>query len=103
MILICYSIDSSASLENVREKWAIEVKHHAPGVPFVLCGLKMDLRGEGKGVSVEQGQEMCDEIGGALYMECSAKTNVGVDEVLGKCVRMALAFKVKKKAGCCVL
>ena len=32
------------SFENVRNKWYPEISHHAPGVPFILIGLKGDLR-----------------------------------------------------------
>ncbi|KUF91923.1 hypothetical protein AM588_10004268 [Phytophthora nicotianae] len=33
-----------ASFENVKSKWLPEIRHHAPGVPFILVGTKSDLR-----------------------------------------------------------
>jgi small GTP-binding protein len=46
VLLICFSIDSPDSLENVPEKWVPEVRHFCPNVPFVLVGCKMDLRND---------------------------------------------------------
>lgn len=44
VFLICFSIISPASFENVRTKWHPEVKHHCPNTPFLLVGTKLDLR-----------------------------------------------------------
>uniref|UniRef100_A0A8C8Y7N1 Ras homolog family member C n=1 Tax=Panthera leo TaxID=9689 RepID=A0A8C8Y7N1_PANLE len=44
VILMCFSIDSPDSLENIPEKWTPEVKHFCPNVPIILVGNKKDLR-----------------------------------------------------------
>lgn len=44
VILMCFSIDSPDSLQNIPEKWVPEVKHFCPNVPIVLVGNKKDLR-----------------------------------------------------------
>ena len=46
VILICFSIDSPDSLQNVVEKWTPEVRHFCPKVPVILVGNKRDLRYE---------------------------------------------------------
>ncbi len=43
VILMCFSIDSPDSLENIPEKWNPEVKHFCPNVPVVLIGKKIKL------------------------------------------------------------
>ena len=40
VILMCFSIDSPDSLENIPEKWTPEVKHFCPNVPIILVGNK---------------------------------------------------------------
>uniref|UniRef100_A0A8C8UCH8 Transforming protein RhoA-like n=1 Tax=Peromyscus maniculatus bairdii TaxID=230844 RepID=A0A8C8UCH8_PERMB len=46
VILMCFSIDSLDSLENIPEKWTPEVKHFCPNVPIILVGNKKDLRND---------------------------------------------------------
>ena len=40
VVLMCFSIDSPDSLENIPEKWTPEVKHFCPNVPIILVGNK---------------------------------------------------------------
>ena len=40
VILMCFSIDSPDSLENIPEKWSPEVRHFCPNVPIILVGNK---------------------------------------------------------------
>ena len=35
VFLVCFSVISPASFENVKEKWFPEVHHHCPGVPIL--------------------------------------------------------------------
>lgn len=46
VFLICYSVTSPTSLENVKSKWYPEVAHHCSGVPIILVGTKEDLRND---------------------------------------------------------
>lgn len=46
VFVICFSIASPPSYENVRHKWHPEVCHHCPDVPILLVGTKKDLRAQ---------------------------------------------------------
>ncbi|CAD5227028.1 unnamed protein product [Bursaphelenchus xylophilus] len=113
VILMCFSIDSPDSLENIPEKWTQEVRHFCPEVPIILVGNKKDIRQDEEAVkemkkinqgpiSVEDGQKMAQQIGAYAYLECSAKTKDGVKEVFETATRAALMTK-KKQAGKCQL
>ncbi|XP_042639142.1 transforming protein RhoA-like [Orycteropus afer afer] len=115
VILICLSIDSPDSLENILEKWTPEVKHFCPNVPIILVGNKKDLRNnehtrwelakmKQEPVKPEEGRDMANRIGAFGYMECSVKIKDGMREVFEMAPRAALqARHGKKKSGCVVL
>ncbi|KAG4099850.1 Rho GTPase [Neocallimastix lanati (nom. inval.)] len=47
VILICFSVDSPDSLNNVEEKWKYEVSFFCPSyLPIILVGCKKDLRND---------------------------------------------------------
>ncbi|KAF5921632.1 hypothetical protein HPG69_012802 [Diceros bicornis minor] len=133
VILMCFSIDSPDSLENIPEKWTPEVKHFCPNVPIILVGNKKDLRndehtrrelakmkqawsgaglclpvaflnlGSKEPVKPEEGRDMANRIGAFGYMECSAKTKDGVREVFEMATRAALQARRGKKKSGCLV
>merc|ERR1711992_367357 len=44
VFLVCYSVVSPSSYENVQEKWVPEISHHCQKTPFLLVGTQIDLR-----------------------------------------------------------
>ncbi|XP_029361606.1 rho-related GTP-binding protein RhoA-C-like isoform X2 [Echeneis naucrates] len=114
VILMCFSVDSPDSLENIPEKWTPEVKHFCPNVPIILVGNKKDLRNDEhtrrelakmkqEPVKYEDGKEMANRISAYGYQECSAKTKDGVREVFEMATRAALQAKKRGKKSTCLL
>ncbi|AMD21531.1 HFL325Cp [Eremothecium sinecaudum] len=116
-IMLCFSVDSRDSLENVKNKWVGEIADHCEGVKLVLVALKCDLRSsEEYGnenaitadsiknqqqngemgnnnntlITYEEGLLMAKEIRALRYLECSAKMNRGVNEAFTEAARCAL-------------
>ena len=92
VFLVCFSVTSPASFENVREKWFPEVHHHCPGVPCLIVGTQVDLRDEPsvrdklakqrmQPVKKEDGERMAKELGAVKYVECSALTQFKLKDV----------------------
>lgn len=48
VFLLCFSVVSPASFQNVPEKWVPEIRRHAPFAPLVLVGTQCDLRDDVK-------------------------------------------------------
>ncbi|KAL3234419.1 GTP-binding protein RHO3 [Nakaseomyces bracarensis] len=111
-IMLCFSIDSRDSLENVKNKWVGEITDHCEGVNLVLVALKCDLRnnennvitpnniqnnrnnnGNQNLITYEEGLAMAKQIGALRYLECSAKLNKGVNEAFTEAARVALTAK----------
>lgn len=40
VFLLCYSIASPPSFENIKSKWISELNHHCPHTPIILVGTK---------------------------------------------------------------
>jgi Ras-related C3 botulinum toxin substrate 1 len=102
VFLVCFSIISPASFENVTAKWYPEISHHCPNVPIILVGTKLDLRDDKETierlkekklapVTYEQGLAKMKEINAVKYLECSALTQKGLKNVFDE-VRISLLF-----------
>ncbi len=109
-IMLCFSVDSPDSLENVQTKWVGEIADHCEGVNLVLVALKCDLRNNeedaeedqqvtpGKRlITYEEGLDVAKKIGALRYLECSGKKNRGVNEAFTEAARCALSAKPKGK------
>lgn len=115
VILISFAIDTPDSLDNVATKWVNEVNELCPGVPTILVGMKKDLRDDPNAieemrlksmhfVDSQHAQQMATRIGAKRYMECSALTGEGVDDVFEAATRSALLFRdgsEERSKGCC--
>jgi len=114
VFLICFSIISPHSFDNVKSKWFPEIQHHPPGVPIILVGTKSDLRGDeamlaslaAKGLRVISREEAAarqKEIGAVQYMECSALTQEGLKDVFDAAIRASMNKPKPKKKGACII
>ncbi|RLV95915.1 GTP-binding protein RHO3 [Spathaspora sp. JA1] len=124
-IMLCFSVDSPDSLENVQSKWVGEIADHCEGVKLVLVALKCDLRSnedsddvhassgyntnpnnpyasnsniyqqQKRLITYEEGLAVAKRVGALRYLECSAKKNRGVNEAFSEAARCALNAKPK--------
>jgi len=118
VFLICFSLVSPPSFENVRTKWWPEISHHAPSTSLVLVGTKLDLREDPMTVeklrerrmapvSYSQGLAMAKDIGAVKYLECSALTQKGLKNVFDEAIRAVLnpqpKLTTRKKNTICIV
>lgn len=103
VVLICYAVDSPASLESVATKWIDEVVLYCPNVPVLLVACKTDLYSSSSGstsdlVARQRGEAVAQRIGAYMFLECSAKTRDGVSAVFEHAARASLrARKPRRK------
>lgn len=116
VFLICFSLVNPNSFANVADKWHPEISHHAPGVPKILVGTKLDLRdnpGEidklrvrnQRPIGPSQGEAMRKKIGAISYKECSALTQAGLKDIFDEAIKVVLFpdQSKKKKSSCSIL
>ena len=120
VFIICFSIVSPKTLQSVVNNWIPEIKEHWTNKPFILVGLryyywlesfektiyhflgtKSDLRtnieilrdlSENKETPVERqmGQKLAAKYGAVKYLECSAATKLGVNQLFDESIKKAL-------------
>ncbi|RUS74364.1 hypothetical protein EGW08_017873 [Elysia chlorotica] len=83
LVIICFSIDQEASMQDVLTRWHPEVKEQCPNVPVMLVGCKSDRRQEIKAlppdkprptcVTYDQGLKTAKNINALVYTETSSK------------------------------
>jgi len=121
IFLLCFSVVSPSSFENIRTKWYPEIQHHCPEAKKILVGTKIDLRNDKKTLddlkgeklpTPEQGESMAREIEAKAYLECSAFTQEGLKRVFEEAIRTVIGHSSnetgkrevdKKKKTCCLL
>jgi len=97
-------------------KWYPEISHHAPNIPIILVGTKLDLRDDPKTIqglrdkrmapiTYPQGIQRQKEINAVRYLECSALTQKGLKNVFDEAIRAVLmpAPKPSSKKRCTIL
>ncbi|KAI4196879.1 MAG: hypothetical protein LQ350_006248 [Teloschistes chrysophthalmus] len=107
-IMLCFSVDSKDSLENIESKWVGEIAENCQGVKLVLVALKCDLRTDEEDdenedpsqprksndmIDYKEGLDVARRIQALRYLECSAKRNRGVNEAFTEAARVALSVK----------
>jgi Ras-related C3 botulinum toxin substrate 1 len=102
VFVICFSVVSPTSLENVQTTWIPELKKHNPTTPYILVGLKTDIRDDlsvcpdnctnncFSSVSYSQGEAVKTAIGAQKYIECSSRFQQNLSEVFEEAVKAAL-------------
>lgn len=89
---------SSGPETNLRSQWYPEIEHHAPNVPIILVGTKLDLREDPatleslrqkrmEPVSYDQALVVAKDIRAHKYLECSALTQRNLKSVFDEAIR----------------
>ncbi|KAJ6495277.1 small GTPase Cdc42 [Mycena sanguinolenta] len=110
VFLICFRVTKPESLDTIRTKWVPEIRHHCPDVPFLVVATQIDLRNDAEWaealarqnqrlVSAEEGERLAYELGAAKYVECSALTREGLDNVFEEALTTTLKWPVDEPEG----
>eukprot|EP00761_Pharyngomonas_kirbyi_P007681 gb/GECH01007691.1/.p1 GENE.gb/GECH01007691.1/~~gb/GECH01007691.1/.p1 ORF type:complete len:193 (+),score=50.63 gb/GECH01007691.1/:1-579(+) len=116
VFLVTFSVVNPASYDNVKSKWYPELQHHAPNVPIILVGTKLDLREDPEmlkrlqakslnPITKDMGHQLAKEINAVTYCECSARTQEGLKDVFDEAIKAHLFPKTSsgKKKPCTIL
>lgn len=102
VFIICFSLVSTTSYDNVKYIWVPELEENCPGTPYILIGLKKDLRDDFESHSDEfksknleviptsKGDALKEKIKAQSYIESSAYKQINMREVFDAAVRAAI-------------
>lgn len=102
IFLCCYSVVNPDSFYNAKTKWVPEILHHsAKDILFLLVGTKTDLREDLHvlddlqakrlaPITEQQGKKLARDLGAVDYVECSAATQQGIQELFTYAVKTVL-------------
>uniref|UniRef100_A0A8C5XM20 Cell division cycle 42 n=1 Tax=Microcebus murinus TaxID=30608 RepID=A0A8C5XM20_MICMU len=82
VFLVCFTVVSSSSFENVKEKWVPEITHHYPKTPFLLTRTQSDLRDDPstieklakekqKPITTKTAEKLARDLQAVKYVACS--------------------------------
>ncbi|KAJ8099168.1 P-loop containing nucleoside triphosphate hydrolase protein [Lipomyces tetrasporus] len=114
VILVGFAVDTPDSLDNVSSKWITEINELCPDIPIILVGLKKDLRQDSlaieelrrrsqRFVTPAEAELVARQVGARKYLECSALTGEGVDNVFEAATRASLLVGQRQQSNCCVI
>jgi len=102
VVLLMFSFGSADSLHSCSTRFLPEVQLYCPGIPVVLVGGKKDLAECGE-VTTVQGRKMAETVGAVEYVETSAKTGEGVEQVFITAVRHRPIRSHNRRCPCLLL
>ncbi|XP_053393137.1 ras-related protein Rac1-like isoform X6 [Mercenaria mercenaria] len=86
------------------QTWYPEIKHYCPYTPIVLVGTKLDLRDNNnekekalnKDITHVEGMRLAQQVNVFKYLECSAKTGIGIKQVFDEAIEVYFATQKMK-------
>ncbi|PKS09749.1 hypothetical protein jhhlp_004370 [Lomentospora prolificans] len=113
MVILCYDVSQRLSLINMKRFWIKDAKKaydNRDTLPFLILGLKRDLRSEDDPNGIiypQEGYRVAQELRADKYMECSAATGELVDLAFEEICKTALSTRTavggQSEGGCIVL
>ncbi|XP_077292878.1 cdc42 homolog [Arctopsyche grandis] len=97
VFLVCFSVVYPDSFENVKSKWVPEIAHFNNETPFLLVGTQIDQRDypeiihqlwklKQSVIQPKQGEKLAKELKAVKYVECSALTREGLQDVFEEAI-----------------
>lgn len=94
IFIVCFSINNNYSLKMVKNSWIPDKKAEFPDVPFILVGMKSDLRDTDNSnnydkedlISKETAENIAIKTGAICYIECSSKNSININYLFERAI-----------------
>ncbi|XP_078534436.1 rho-related GTP-binding protein RhoH [Lissotriton helveticus] len=100
VVLMCFSVANHNSFLSLRHKWIAEVRSNLPKTPVIVVATQTDQREMGplrlSCINSADGKRLAQDLRAKGYLECSALSNRGVQQVFECAVRTAVNHAKKQ-------
>mmetsp|Transcript_8782 Transcript_8782/g.13508 ORF Transcript_8782/g.13508 Transcript_8782/m.13508 type:complete len:211 (-) Transcript_8782:336-968(-) len=115
VFLLCFSVGSHSSLEQMRYKFYQEVVTHDQQAPIIIVGTRTELRDDKELVAAlaersqlpitrSHAEGVAEELGAEAYFECSVKRDPQiVTEVFGEAARCGMMSRATTETSKCTI
>jgi Rho family protein len=93
VFLVCFSLNSRASFDNMKLKWIPEIQHHCPTTPFIIVGMKSDLL-DNQPHPVPNYQHLSRDWGAQAYVATSSLGGINIK----KCMEQAISIGLHRSS-----
>ncbi|BFZ12372.1 hypothetical protein BsWGS_15411 [Bradybaena similaris] len=100
VIILCFSVSDVESFSNILHVWMPEIRQHIKRkVSLILVGTQTDLRGSVRPtVMPDEGLRMAKLINAEAYVECSASSGVGLDNLFRRVIESTPRISKRKNS-----
>ncbi|RZB40594.1 ras-like GTP-binding protein RhoL [Asbolus verrucosus] len=102
VFILCYAVNDKNSWDNVKEKWAPELRRCCPRAKLVLAATKCDLRTD-RVISEKDGNRLSRLIKADGFIENSAKLGKNINETICMALTVVINSISKKDTNNCVI
>lgn len=110
VFILCFSVVDPDSYSNILSKWIPELNRHAPRVPIILVGTKLDLRNDPstldhlaeknqRPITQSQGEYLARICSAKAYAECSSMLNFNVRNVFEQVIEIHNSYEQRHRLG----
>ncbi|XP_077292874.1 cdc42 homolog [Arctopsyche grandis] len=114
VFLVCFSVVYPDSFANVKFKWVPEIAHFNKKPQFLLVGTRIDQRDDTeiinklqkqnqRVIQPKQGEKLAKELEAVKYVECSALTREGLNNVFAEAIMATFMISKRTKKLCSVM
>lgn len=96
VVIICFLIEATPTLDSIRQKWIPEVRERCPTTRYIVVGIEPDGAYRTLRSDITRGNKLAREVDAQYYIQCNLESGAGVDDVFE-----AVSFAATVSVGLC--
>ena len=81
VVIICFLIEATPTLDSIQQKWIPEVRERCPATRYIVVGIEPDGAYRTLRSDITRGNRLAREVDAQYYIQCNLESGAGVDDV----------------------